>query len=178
MVRQYPWQLDPDLLLCAKGLTSGYLPMGAVLVAPEVAEPFGSCLLPRRMAAWLHVLGPRHRGRCRVGEPGHHRAGRLGGAGGCTPGRPGGRSGADRQAPSGRRVRAGTGLLGAVQIDDEAQKADPKMPAKVALELRENGVLSWVLAGGALQISPAVVITEHELEQLATAIYDALEAVS
>ncbi len=34
--------LDPDLVLTAKGLTSGYLPMGAVLVAGRVAEPFWS----------------------------------------------------------------------------------------------------------------------------------------
>ncbi len=32
--------LEPDLLTCAKGITSGYLPMGAVLAAPWVAEPF------------------------------------------------------------------------------------------------------------------------------------------
>ena len=32
--------LDPDLVLTAKGLTSGYLPMGAVLVGAQVARPF------------------------------------------------------------------------------------------------------------------------------------------
>ena len=32
--------LDPDMVISAKGLTSGYVPMGAVLVAPAVAEPF------------------------------------------------------------------------------------------------------------------------------------------
>ena len=32
--------LEPDLVTCAKGLTSGYAPMGAVLVAPRVWEPF------------------------------------------------------------------------------------------------------------------------------------------
>src|SRR5687767_5488618 len=29
------WQLDPDILTCAKGITSGYLPMGGVIAAPR-----------------------------------------------------------------------------------------------------------------------------------------------
>ncbi len=32
--------LSPDIVLCAKGLTSGYVPMGAMVVSPRVAEPF------------------------------------------------------------------------------------------------------------------------------------------
>jgi putrescine---pyruvate transaminase len=32
------WDLDPDLMCLAKGLTSGYLPLGATMVADEVAE--------------------------------------------------------------------------------------------------------------------------------------------
>lgn len=32
------WDLDPDLMCLAKGLTSGYLPLGATMVADEIAE--------------------------------------------------------------------------------------------------------------------------------------------
>jgi putrescine aminotransferase len=32
--------LEPDLIVFAKGVTSGYLPLGGVVVAPWVAEPF------------------------------------------------------------------------------------------------------------------------------------------
>ena len=32
--------LEPDMITTAKGLTSGYLPMGAVLISPKVSEPF------------------------------------------------------------------------------------------------------------------------------------------
>ena len=32
--------LEPDMVTTAKGLTSGYVPMGATFVAPRVAEPF------------------------------------------------------------------------------------------------------------------------------------------
>ncbi len=34
------FDLEPDMVTTAKGLTSGYVPMGAVFVAPRVAEPF------------------------------------------------------------------------------------------------------------------------------------------
>jgi putrescine aminotransferase len=34
------FDLDPDLIVCAKGITSGYLPLGAVVVSGRVAEPF------------------------------------------------------------------------------------------------------------------------------------------
>lgn len=32
------WDLDPDLICLAKGLTSGYLPMGATMLSDEIAE--------------------------------------------------------------------------------------------------------------------------------------------
>jgi adenosylmethionine-8-amino-7-oxononanoate aminotransferase len=36
------FDLEPDLMTTAKGLTSGYVPMGAVFIAPRIAEPFFS----------------------------------------------------------------------------------------------------------------------------------------
>jgi putrescine aminotransferase len=33
------WELEPDMMCLAKGLTSGYLPLGATLVADEIADP-------------------------------------------------------------------------------------------------------------------------------------------
>ncbi len=36
------WSLRPDLIVFAKGVTSGYLPLGGVIVSNEVAEPFWS----------------------------------------------------------------------------------------------------------------------------------------
>src|SRR5207244_1711848 len=32
--------LEPDMIVFAKGITSGYLPLGGVVVAPNVREPF------------------------------------------------------------------------------------------------------------------------------------------
>jgi adenosylmethionine-8-amino-7-oxononanoate aminotransferase len=33
------YEVEPDMITCAKGLTSAYMPMGAVLVSDKVAEP-------------------------------------------------------------------------------------------------------------------------------------------
>src|SRR5207253_1660750 len=32
--------IEPDLMTCGRGITSGYVPLGALVVAPHVAEPF------------------------------------------------------------------------------------------------------------------------------------------
>ena len=66
--------LEPDMVTTAKGLTSGYLPMGAVLIAPKVHEPFFQPRRGRVVAARLHVLRSRCCGCRRAGQPRHHRA--------------------------------------------------------------------------------------------------------
>ena len=34
------WDIEPDMVVLAKGITSGYLPLGGVLISDAVAEPF------------------------------------------------------------------------------------------------------------------------------------------
>ena len=74
--------IEPDLITFAKGVTSGYQPLGGVLVGRRVRAPFwdedvpGADVPPR-----LHLLGPRRRGRRGDGQPRHPRgrgAGRAG----------------------------------------------------------------------------------------------------
>lgn len=43
------WSLEPDIILTGKGIASGYAPLGAVLVAPNVAEAF-----EKGTAAFMH----------------------------------------------------------------------------------------------------------------------------
>ena len=63
-------ELEPDIITCAKGITSGYLPMGATIAAPWIAEPFWA-RGRRRVAPRLHLLGTR-RGLGRgARQPGH-----------------------------------------------------------------------------------------------------------
>ena len=117
----------PDIVTCAKGITSGYLPMGAVIAAPWVAEPFwarapgcGATATPT--AATRRWRPPRSRtstsssARTSAGEPSSSRAplfeallplgaarARRGGSGGI--GRAGGGAPSPTSSPTTRRCR-------------------------------------------------------------------------
>ena len=75
-------------------------------------------------------------------------------------------------------VRTGTGLLAAVEIDAEARAADPGLGARLVAGIRERGVITRLLRGVALQVSPPFVITEPELEQIAEVFAAALDAAA
>jgi putrescine aminotransferase len=166
------WTLDPDLILSAKGLTSGYLPMGAVLVSGKVAEPFwsrpgvfrhgytysGHATAAAVALANLDLLAREDLIR-RVRELEPVLEQKL---------RP--LIGSDFVS----QVRAGVGLLGAVQLAPEAIAADPALAANVLAGLRSRGVLTRMLADGSVQVSPPFVVAPTDLDLLVSAIAETL----
>ncbi len=168
------WNLDPDIMLTAKGLTSGYVPMGAVVVAGRVAGPFWT---PQsHPVLWRHgYTYSGHAGAAAaamanldilerenlVVQVDHlqHVLGR-----GLAP-----LSTYDVVA----EVRTGVGLLTAVDFTPEALAHG--VPARVLAGLRQRGVLTRLLASGALQISPPFVVTEQDIADLAGAIDAAIK---
>jgi len=74
-------------------------------------------------------------------------------------------------------VRAGAGVLAAVQLDADAIEEDPALPARAVAACRANGILTRALATGALQVSPALVLDDAELEELRAGIAAALDAI-
>lgn len=167
------WDLDPDVMLTAKGITSGYIPLGAVLVSGGVAEPFWTT--GDRPVMWRHgytysahatacavalanldILDEEHLV-ARVDRMQHQLAAAL------LPL-------AAYDVVS--EVRAGVGLLAAVDYSEGAKAAG--VPARVLAGLRERGVLTRNLASGALQISPPFVIDDADVDLLSRAIADAL----
>jgi adenosylmethionine-8-amino-7-oxononanoate aminotransferase len=170
------WDLEPDLITCAKGITSGYLPMGAVIAAPWVAEPFWQ----PGAGLWRH--GYTYAGHATVAAAGLANLDIM-----------------EREAlpehalaleralaealatlaahPLVEEVRAGTGVLGAVQLDADAIAADPALPGRAVTACRENGILTRALATGALQVSPALVLDEAGLDELRSGIAAALDAI-
>ncbi len=48
------WDVTPDLITCAKGLTSGYQPLGAVIVHDRVARHFDANLLACGLTYYAH----------------------------------------------------------------------------------------------------------------------------
>jgi adenosylmethionine-8-amino-7-oxononanoate aminotransferase len=71
-------------------------------------------------------------------------------------------------------VRAGLGLLGAVELSGDALAADPGAVAKVAAGARASGVLVRPLLRG-VAVSPPLIVEESQLEEIAAAIRAGLE---
>jgi putrescine---pyruvate transaminase len=164
------WEdVRPDLITFAKGVTSGYLPLGGVVVSGAVAAPFfegpGGPMLrhgatyaghPSCCAAALEVLDI------------YERESLL------TRGRDLEQPLADALAPLAdhpavAEVRAGCGLLAAVQLAPDAIEAEPGAVNKVALGAREAGVLVRPLLGS-LALSPPLTIEQEHLDLMAEAL--------
>jgi putrescine---pyruvate transaminase len=161
--------LEPDMITTAKGLTSGYLPMGAVLISPKVSEPF----FQRDAGVWWRH-GYTYSGHAAAAavalanldilehENLLDEAARLES------------SLASALAPlaghdSVVEVRCGTGALAAIQL------GDPAAAMALAKKLRSHGVATRAVGAGGIQVSPAFVMTDEQVGELATAITTALE---
>jgi putrescine aminotransferase len=171
------FELDPDLITSAKGLSSGYLPIGAVISGPKVAEPFwklGSKEVfrhgytysghPAAAAVALANLDLIEREQLvqRVAALEPVLAKKVAPL-------------ADHPGVS--AVRSGTGLLAAVEIAEDYRSADPGIGQRLVKAVRDRGVITRLLRGIALQISPPFVITEAELGQIAEAFAGAFDEV-
>jgi adenosylmethionine-8-amino-7-oxononanoate aminotransferase len=168
--------LEPDMMIVAKGLTSGYLPLGAVLAGPRVAEPFwraGSAEMfrhgytysahPAACAVGLANLDIIEREQLvrRVREVEPVLASAL------AP-----LAGHELVA----EIRTGAGLLGAVEIAQSARDADPALGARLVAAARERGVITRLLRGAALQVSPPFVISAAELAEIGEVFIAVLDA--
>jgi adenosylmethionine-8-amino-7-oxononanoate aminotransferase len=73
-------------------------------------------------------------------------------------------------------VRAGTGLLAGVEIAEDARTADPGLAARLVTDIRDRGVITRLLRGTSLQVSPPFVITEAEIARIAEVFAAAFDA--
>lgn len=166
--------IQPDLITCAKGLTSGYVPLGAVIASPRVAGPFFRPGAP----IWRH--GYTYSGHATAAAVGLANLDILEREGLIARVRELEGPLADAlvplaQLPGIDTVRAGTGLLAAVTLSGERRGQDAGWAARVVTELLEHGVISRLLADGSLQISPPFVATVEDFALLADAITKAVE---
>jgi adenosylmethionine-8-amino-7-oxononanoate aminotransferase len=174
-IERWP-DVRPDMITFAKGVTSGYLPLGGVVVDGAIAAPFfagpGGPMLrhgatyaghPTCAAAALAVLDAYEaedlipRGR-ELEEPLLAALAPL----------------ADHHAVG--EVRGGTGLLGAVALSEDALAADPGAVGKVAAGAREAGVLVRSLLRG-VAVSPPLIVEESHLTDLAEGIRAGLDRI-
>jgi adenosylmethionine-8-amino-7-oxononanoate aminotransferase len=153
------FDLQPDMMTTAKGLTSGYVPMGAVFIAPRVAEPFFA-----GGVWWRHgyTYGG-HAGAAAAAMANLdiiEREGLIGEAARLEGDL------ATHFAPLAEldavtEVRTGLGAVTAVQLTDA-----PTAMAAVGT-LRRHGVSGRAAGQGALQISPSFVMTTEQVADMA-----------
>lgn len=171
------WNLEPDMITCAKGITSGYLPLGAVIVSPWIAEPW----FEGGAGMWRH--GYTYSGHTTVAAAANanldimEREGLV-------------RSAMDLEARLATalwpladhdlvgEVRAGVGVMAAVQIDADAAAEDAGLPNRVIAALREHGILTRILFGNVIQISPPLTLDDAGVAELADGMRGALDDVA
>ncbi|WP_042572726.1 aminotransferase family protein [Rhodococcus sp. MEB064] len=164
------FDLQPDMMCTAKGLTSGYVPMGAVFVSPRVAAPFyeggawwrhgytygGHAGAAAAAMANLDIIEDEdlltHASRLEASL--HQHLSPL----------------ANHDLIS--EVRSGMGVVAAVQF------ADPTYAMPFVKTLRREGVSARAAGNGAIQFSPAFVMTDDEVEQMAASMSRALDATA
>jgi putrescine aminotransferase len=171
------WDIEPDMVVLAKGITSGYLPLGGVLVGDEVAEPF-----------WAQPGGPMFRhGATYAGHPtccaaalanldilererliprGRELEGEL-----MTALAP------LAEHPACGEIRGGLGLAAAVDLTPEALTSVPGAMARYTGAIRAAGVLLRAQATG-VAIGPPLTIERSHLRDIADAVRAGLDAVA
>ena len=164
--------LSPDLITVAKGITSGYIPLGGVIASARVAEPFWAEGTTHVFRHGYTYSG--HATACAVALANLdviEREGLVGRVKELEPVL------ADALRPLAEHpavadVRTGVGLLGAVEL------ADPSKLQPVIDAAYERGVLVRGIRGVALQVSPPFVVTEDELATTARVFGEALDAAA
>lgn len=169
------WELDPDLMTLAKGITSGYLPLGATMVSEEIASEvtragyfahgftYSSHPTPAAAAlANLDVLEGDNlipRTRDEIGPYFQKKLHEFAGH------------------PTVGEVR-GAGLIGALELLPRTGKAGltPANPlgAKAATIAREEGVIVRGIRD-LIAMSPPLIITKEEIDLLFAAVHRTLD---
>jgi adenosylmethionine-8-amino-7-oxononanoate aminotransferase len=171
------WTVQPDLIALAKGISGGTLPVGALIVAPHIAEPF----FTGRPGAPVLRHGPTYAGHpacCVAANTAldiYEREGLI------ERGRRLERPLAGALAPLAgyevvQEVRAGLGFLAAIELTEEALTRDPTIVTKFQHACRSVGVLVRPLGRG-IAVSPPLICGEEEIELLAAGIDRGLELI-
>jgi adenosylmethionine-8-amino-7-oxononanoate aminotransferase len=157
------FDLEPDLITFAKGVTCGYAPLGGVVASPRIANPFFTepglifrhgytysghavaCVAGLKVMEIIEREGLLARAAALEGEI------------------------YDALLPLEEldvvdHVRRGVGALAAVQLkvgDDDT------LPGRAAAACREAGVLTRAVGGGGLQVSPPLIMSPDQVTEMA-----------
>jgi putrescine---pyruvate transaminase len=170
------WDVEPAMIVFAKGVTSGYLPLGGVVVSERVAAPFW-----RAEGGPVLRHGPTYSAHATCCAAALANIALLGRDGLLERGRQLERALLDALAPLASHetvaeVRGGLGLMAAVELTGELLERQPDAVARITCHARDQGVLVRPL-GTAIAVSPPLTVTEQHFALIAEAIDHGLAAV-
>jgi putrescine---pyruvate transaminase len=171
------WPVRPDLIALAKGISGGTLPVGALIAAPGVAEPF----FTGRPGAPVLRHGQTYAGHptcCAAANATldiYEREGLI------DRGRTLERPLADALGPLAehglvKQVRAGLGFLAGIELTDDVLAREPAVATEWQLACRAAGVLVRPVVNG-IAVSPPLICGEEEIAVLAAGIEHGLERI-
>jgi putrescine aminotransferase len=185
------WNVKPDILSFAKGVTSGYLPLGGIIVSKSIKEAMDSVKPEDR---WMHASTySAHPTCCAVASKNIEIMQREGLAE--TAERLGQRLHAALVDAFGEHpcvgdVRGGKGLLAAVEfVEDRATKRnftdDRQVAPRLQAEMMKRGVVTRTRSaagahpapGDAVFFAPPLVVNERDVDQLVSATREAVKVV-
>src|SRR6266705_1438265 len=177
------WNVQPDIMSFAKGVSSGYLPLGGIMVSKAVKEAMDSV---KPEDKWMHAYTySGHPTCCAVGlknveimereklvERSLSLGMRLHKA----------LHAAFDSHPNVGDIRSGKGLLAAIElVEDKATKKqfdpDRKSEARLMQEMSKRGVITRARMEN-IFYSPALVITEEQLDRMVSVTQEAVKAVT
>ena len=157
--------LEPDVMVLAKGISSGYVPLGAVAVGPRVSEPFWG---PRAIPFRHGMTYAGHSAACAAGLANidileredllsavRDRSVTLTEA-----------TQQLRGMPGVVEVRGGVGLMAGIQM------RSPALADAVAARCLGEGYIVRPITNGTLQLSPPFVVTDDEIRAVVSVIAD------
>ena len=170
--------IEPDMITFAKGVSSGYMPLGGVLVGQRVKAPFWDDPVPGAIFRHGYTYSG-HAGAAAAGMANLdiiEEEGLIDRVKELEPV-------VDRElrrlqsAPLVSEIRT-VGMTGAVAFDSAVLAADPGLPERVVSAAQHHGVATRVLRGHALQFSPAFTITEDEIAAIVEGFGAAIDEVA
>jgi putrescine---pyruvate transaminase len=170
--------IQPDLITFAKGVTSGYMPLGGVLVGERVRAPFWD--EPVAGAIFRHgYTYSGHSGAAAAALANLDIIEREGLIDRVKMLEPKLDASVRRLAsiPTVGEIRT-VGLTAAVGLAPAVLERDPTAPDKVVAAALRHGVATRVLRAHAIHISPPFVITEDQIDAMVDGIGNAIEDVA
>jgi adenosylmethionine-8-amino-7-oxononanoate aminotransferase len=170
------WGVEPDVMSFAKGITSGYLPLGGIQISDEVREVIMSAEPGQR---WMHAYTySGHPTCCAVAlknleimerENLAARAEQMGRR------LLNGLAGLAEEFEQIGHVR-GLGLMAAIEfVADRESKAPANLGGKIQQACKERGLFTRVV-GDILVFAPPLIISEAEVDQLVGIVGEAIKA--